>query len=47
MLEPCEIPDMKIDSTTDLTDIHYVDFTADWNGAMKSLITTLRSILDT
>ncbi|MCY1140098.1 toll/interleukin-1 receptor domain-containing protein [Actinoplanes sp. Pm04-4] len=46
MLETCELPDMRIDSSTDLTDLHYVDFTADWNAAMASLIKALRSILE-
>ena len=46
MLERCEIPDMPIDSVTDLTHLHYLDFSADWNAAMASLIKELRSILE-
>jgi hypothetical protein len=44
-LEPCEIPDMTIDSTTDLTSLHYIDFTADRSAAMNALIKTLQTVL--
>lgn len=44
-LEPCEIPDMTIDGTTDLTSLHYIDFSADWSTAMNALITTLQAVL--
>lgn len=44
-LEPCEIPDMTIDGTTDLTSLHYIDFAADWSAAMEALINTLRTAL--
>jgi hypothetical protein len=44
-LAPCEIPDMTIDGTTDLTSLHYIDFSTDWSSAMDSLVQTLREIL--
>lgn len=44
-LEPCEIPAMTIDATTDLTSLHYIDFTTDWSAAMNALIKTLRAVL--
>lgn len=44
-LESCDIPDMTIDGTTDLTSLHYIDFSADWSTAMNALITTLQAVL--
>jgi hypothetical protein len=45
IIEPCELPELTIDSTTTLSSLQHIDFSVNWPAAMTGLVNALRPLV--